>query len=223
VEPNTVVLGSLLHGCYMVRLLRLLLSGQRIGCRGFNCQLKTIAKGNVEMQRRTVAGLAVGTGTLCLFGSGLLVEYGSGWTASALLGFGSSVLIDIGDALFLVPAILWLERRLTMSIVDAQRSITKRHLDSSSVNLLGPGSPWERVHFELARLGALYPTERIELHYPTFHLQFQSDITFSNETAQPGSRVSYTMMSQDTDKTSRYCSGLMGLQVRIFSLLSAGR
>lgn len=94
------------------------------------------------MQRRVIVGLAVGTGTLCLLGSGSLVWYESGWAAGGWLGFASSILIEIGAAFFLVPAVLWLERRLTKSIEDAQRSITARYLDSSGVNLLGPNSSW---------------------------------------------------------------------------------
>jgi len=122
-------------------------------------------------------------------------------------------LIEIGAALFLIPAILWLERRLTKSIEDTQRSITERYLDSSSVNLLGPQSPWERVHFELARLAVLYPTERIELRYPTFYLQFNPEITFSIETVQPGSQVFlyYTATGQDEDfKVLLWLDGISG-------------
>lgn len=165
------------------------------------------------MQRRVIARLAVGTGILCLVGSGSLVWYGSGWAASDWLGFGSSILIEIGAALFLVPAILWLERRLAKNIEDAQRSITARYLDSSGVNLLGPNSSWQQVHSEFARLGVLYPTERIELRYPTFYLQFQPQITFSTETVQPGSQVFlfFNATGQDEDlKVLLWLDGVSG-------------
>jgi hypothetical protein len=159
------------------------------------------------MKRRTVAGLAVGVGTLCLFGSGSLVWFESGWSANSWLGFDSSVLIDFGGALFLVPAILWLEHRLTVSIENTQRSITERYLDSSSVNLLGPSSPWERVSFELARLAALCPTEGLSFTTPlSICNSSRTSLSVPKRRSQEV-EFSCIMMPRDAFKISKCCFG----------------